>query len=131
MEPSITYNIKTIFRCSLGVSLSEKNNRSDSLAKAAFREWNLDMRYSIQAGSSIQMKLTMNDIRWNNPLDKINNTVGFIMLNGLRPGRNFLWTVDLNRRLGKGMELNMQYEGRQPAGSRMVHIGRAGVRALL
>jgi len=59
------------------------------------------------------------------------STVGYVMLEGLQPGKNFLWTIDLTKRLGSFMEISIQYEGRKSGLSGMVNLGRAQVRALL
>jgi hypothetical protein len=53
------------------------------------------------------------------------------MLDALLPGKNFLWNFDLTKRLGNNLELNFQYEGRKPAETRTIHIGRASLRAIL
>jgi hypothetical protein len=52
------------------------------------------------------------------------------MLDGLLPGENYLWTVDLTKRLTNFLELNLQYEGRKAGNSGVVNIGRAQIRAL-
>jgi hypothetical protein len=52
------------------------------------------------------------------------------MLDGLLPGQNYLWNVDLTQRLSSFLELNFQYEGRKAGTSGVVHIGRAQIRAL-
>ena len=60
-----------------------------------------------------------------------NSTVSYIMLDALLPGKNFLWSMDLTKRLGNNLELNFQYEGRKPGETRTIHTGRASLRALL
>jgi hypothetical protein len=54
------------------------------------------------------------------------------MLEGLQPGKNYIWSLDLTRRIGEYIELSMQYEGRQMGISKgIIHLGRAQFRALL
>jgi hypothetical protein len=60
-----------------------------------------------------------------------NSSSAYIILEGLQPGKNYLWTLDFTKRLSNNLEFNMQYEGRKPGDSRIVHIGRASIRALL
>lgn len=56
--------------------------------------------------------------------------VGFAMLNGLQPGRNWLWNINMTRQLGQYLQLNIGYEGRQTGTAKTVHVGRAQVTAL-
>jgi hypothetical protein len=53
------------------------------------------------------------------------------MLNGLLPGKNYIWGLDLTRKLGSFLELNVAYEGRKPGASHVVNTGRASLRAIL
>jgi hypothetical protein len=53
------------------------------------------------------------------------------MLEGLLPGKNFIWTLDLTKRLSSFLEMNAQYEGRKAGNSGLVNIGRASIRAIL
>jgi hypothetical protein len=77
--------------------------------------------------SSLIGRFTYNYIEYAYPT---NTTVSYIMLDGLLPGRNYLWSLDFTKRLLNNVELNFQYEGRKPGEARIVHIGRASVRAL-
>lgn len=47
------------------------------------------------------------------------------------PGKNFVWSIDLSKRFMKTLEFTLRYEGRKPDNTRVIHVGRAGVRAIL
>ena len=60
----------------------------------------------------------------------IRSPLAFVLLNGLRPGRNWLWNLTATRQLGSLLQLTLGYEGRQTGDARMVHLGRMQVTAL-
>ena len=40
-------------------------------------------------------------------------TVSYIMLDGSLPGKNYLWTIAITKRLINNLEINFQYDGRE------------------
>ena len=58
-----------------------------------------------------------------------NTSIAFEMLEGLKEGQNLTWGVSIQRNLGSGLQLSLNYDGRKPAGTKMIHTGGAQVRA--
>ncbi|MFM7672641.1 MAG: hypothetical protein ACKO6Q_08640 [Bacteroidota bacterium] len=59
-----------------------------------------------------------------------NTAVSFMMLEGLLPGANWVWSMGFTKRLINNLEMTLQYDGRKAGNSSVVNLGRAGVTAL-
>lgn len=131
IEPRISFTRGTDFRVLVGYRFDDKNN-TDSTQKATIHSLNSEIKYNVVSSTSITTRFTYSQIKYNDPANagNINTSVSYIMLDALLPGKNFLWTVDLTRRLTSYLELSFQYEGRKAAASNTVHIGRASLRAI-
>jgi hypothetical protein len=132
VEPRLLFVNRTVFRLQTGYKYDRKKNNAQYGGEAsASNAVNLETKYNVLQNSSINGRFTYSNIRYNAPGNKAaNTTVSYIMLDGLLPGNNFLWSIDFTKRLMKSIELNFQYEGRKPGDARTVHVGRAAVRAL-
>lgn len=132
-EPRFSYTRGSNFRVLIGYKYSLKRNQEGDQEEALNNAVNTEIKYNILQSTSIQAKFTYSDIRFSSkaPTLNANSPASYIMLDGLTPGKNFLWSVDLTKRLANNLELNIQYEGRKPGTTRVVHVGRASIRALL
>ena len=128
IEPRLVFIQGTKFRLSSGYKFDAKKNKpSFGGEKSTTNSINIETKYNVLQNSSIIAKFTYSNIDYKFPT---NTTVSYIMLDGLLPGSNYLWTVDLTKRLLNNLELNFVYEGRKPGSSNTVHIGRVAARAL-
>ncbi len=128
-EPKFTYTNSTKYRLQGGYSFVKKSNSilyggEESISHSL----NLEGKYNAVQSTSLTAKFTYNNISYTG---SANTTVSYIMLDGLLPGKNFLWNVELTKRLVNNLEISFSYEGRKPGEARTVNIGRASVRALL
>ena len=128
IEPRLVFIQGTKFRLATGYKFDNKKNKpSFGGEKSTSNSINIETKYNVLQNSSIAGKFTFSNIDYKYPA---NTTVSYIMLDGLLPGSNYLWSLDLTKRLLNNLELNFVYEGRKPGGARTVHIGRASIRAL-
>lgn len=133
IEPRISFTKGSNFRFSVGYKLSDRKNEQGFLEKSLSNALNTEAKYNILQSTSVQAKFTYNNISFKSLQDvpNANSPAAYIILDGLLPGKNFLWNLDLTRRLSGNLELNIQYEGRKPGEAKVVHIGRASIRAIL
>jgi hypothetical protein len=131
-EPKISYIKGTVFRIQGSYKIENKKNKPLYGGEQSFsNSINLETKYNVLQNSSINAKFTYNNIGYKTPASTVKNpSVEYIILDALRPGSNYLWTVEFTKRLLNNVEINFQYEGRKPADTKTIHIGRAAIRAL-
>jgi hypothetical protein len=126
--PQVVFVNRSVFRAQASYEWETKQNQVlYGGEKATSNAINFETKYNVLQNASVTGRFTFNSIHYPHPA---NTTVSYVMLEGLLPGRNYLWGLDFTKRLFNNIELNLQYDGRQPARARTVHTGRASIRAL-
>ena len=126
IEPRITFTKGTTLRLQSSYKWDKKQNAGPE--NAMINSLNLEGKYNLVSNTSITSRITFSNIRFNGIAS---SSLGYVMLDGLQPGKNFLWTMDLTKRLSSFIEMSVQYEGRRSGSSGLVNIGRAQIRAIL
>ncbi|MFL5741336.1 MAG: hypothetical protein ACJ75B_14020 [Flavisolibacter sp.] len=132
LEPRLIFVEGTNFRVQTSYKLEEKKNlQIYGGERSVSNAINLESKYNVLQNGSINAQFTFNNISFSKPgITATNPSVEYIILDGLSPGHNYLWSVDFTKKLFHNLELNLQYEGRKPGETKTVHVGRAAVRAL-
>lgn len=135
--PKVTWQPNRTFR--LAVNFAGQNLQNTLLTAETARQtdWNLELSWNpagrpnaagFRPATSVRAKGTFADVRYTGAP---NTPVAYAMLEGLQNGRNFLWSLTLDRQLSKSLHLNLSYEGRKTGEfGKVVHVGRAQVRAV-
>jgi len=131
-EPAISYTYGSNLRITASYSISDKKNTIGYLEKLTNNAIAAEIKYNVLSSSTINAKFSFNTIRFSASDIKAspNSTVGYVMLEGLLPGNNYLWNLTYTKRLAGNIEISIQYDGRKPGETRVVHLGQASVRAI-
>lgn len=122
-KPKATYKFTEAIQAELSSALRQKK-RTDgeeflkTLDLTGSLQW--ERRKTSVRGS---FSFISNDFSGNNF-----SIVGNQMLDGLKPGKNKVWSVFLQQSINSFIQLNMNYEGRN-SGERTIHIGSVQVKA--
>ncbi|MBK7869909.1 MAG: hypothetical protein IPJ74_04070 [Saprospiraceae bacterium] len=128
IEPQCTYLPSRDFRTIVSYKFqTDRNTFSDNPAEATQNNLSLEMTWNQASSTSIRLRGSFVDIAFEGTPS---SPVGFAILNGLQPGKNFLWNLSLDRQLSRNLRLNLSYEGRKTGEARVVHVGRAQVAAI-
>lgn len=134
--PKISWLPNRSFRMSFSAQYRNSKNTLEGGEKATQNQWNTEIAWNprsnanpqgFQGANSLRIKAGYTDIRYTG---QSNTSIAFTMLDGLQNGKNFLWSLSLDRQLSKTMQLSLSYDGRKTGVNRIVHVARAQVRAV-
>jgi hypothetical protein len=127
-EPKFIYTYSTKYRLQASYQLVSKQNKIDyGGEKSTANSLNIEGKYNAVSKNSFTAKFTYSNIDFTGTS---NTTVSYIMLDGLLPGKNYLWNIEFTKRLNNSFEISFNYEGRKPGETKVINIGRASVRAI-
>ncbi|MBL7923348.1 MAG: hypothetical protein JNL88_04030, partial [Bacteroidia bacterium] len=122
VQPGSTYRLSFSYR----YKTKENVDPEGAGEKANLQDAGLEWRYNSIRKGLLSARFNLVQIGYNG--DE-NTSIAFEMLEGLKEGQNLTWGLNLQRNLGSSLQLSINYEGRKPAGTKMIHTGGAQVRA--
>ncbi len=128
IEPEITWAPGRIFRVVFTYTYQYGRNVLPAVPDTArIHDFTLETTLSSANSASLRVKTSFAGVLFTGDPS---TPVEFAMLGGLQNGKNYLWTISYDRLLGKNIQLGISYDGRKTGTAKMVHTGRASVRAL-
>ena len=58
-----------------------------------------------------------------------NSAIGYEMLEGLQPGTNFTWQINIQKKMANNIQLTLNYNGRKSIDVKTIHTGGIQLRA--
>lgn len=126
LTPTLNYRPSTSMRLKLEYAYEQKDQLINDLEKARFHELTAEATWRQASRSSLVASFSLVDITYDG---LINTPIAYTILNGLNKGKNYLWSIDVTRRLAGNVDLNLNYNGRVTGDAPTVHVMRAQVRA--
>ena len=125
--PKITYVPNAQWEAALIYELQNaKNELPDARSTAVFHDLKASLQYNKTQKTVFRSELSFVQIALTG---STNPTLELALLEGLKDGQNFLWTVSMDRQLANNLQLGIQYEGRKTGERTVVHLGSMMVRA--
>ncbi len=125
-RPSLEWQPDRTIRTTVKGELSNKENSIGDGEKAEIRKLGVETRFNQMDKGSVNLGFDYVLIEYSG--DE-NTSLAFEMLDGLRTGNNFTWTLFLQRNLAKNLEMNITYNGRKSETNKAIHAGGVQVRA--
>lgn len=121
VQPGISFRTTLLYKYNIKENtLSEINETTDQ------HTIGVEMKYSSVKRGILTAKFNLIEIDYNAPE---NTSIAYEMLEGLKKGRNYTWGLSLQRTLSNSIQVNLNYEGRKPTGTNIIHTGGVQARA--
>ena len=128
VESGTEYTWKTKIRTGIYYNYSiRRNDQQFGGEKAKANEVGWDFKFSLIGKSTLLADFKYVNIDYSG---ESNTTKAYEILEGLRPGQNYIWSVRLDQKLVRNIQLTLRYEGRKAGQNKLVNTGTAQIRAL-
>jgi hypothetical protein len=126
-KPKVIYQANKNFRTTLNAGYFEANNAKEyGNQKGETTEIGLEMRYNFTQIGALSAKYSLFEVTFNG---EAGSNLGYDMLQGLTTGKNQVWNLNLQQRIGQNIQINLNYDGRTSGLSDdILHTGRMEAR---
>ncbi|MFN8699357.1 MAG: hypothetical protein ACK5XQ_08525, partial [Flavobacteriales bacterium] len=126
VQPKLTYQPDPTLRMGLSALYNEKQNLQGA-ESAVVRKLAAECALNALEKGSLRAEVNFYSINYSGASA---NSLAFEMLEGLQPGYNFTWSIGFQKNLSEAIQLNLQYNGRKPMSTEIIHAGSMQIRAV-
>ena len=125
-NPKLSYLLNDNTRFDVYYQHTNKDNTIGSLETLKQQKYGASFAFSNHQKGAIngEFNYFSNDYT-GNP----NSPVGYQMMEGLQPGKNFTWSLLAQKKITKFLDLNLSYLGRKTETSKTIHTGTVQLKA--
>jgi hypothetical protein len=125
-NPKLSYLLNDNTRFDVFYQYTTKDNTIGSFESLQQQKYGVSFTFSStqKAAISGEFNVFSNTFK-GNP----NTPVGYQMMEGLQPGKNFTWSLLAQKKLTKFLDLNLTYFGRKTETSKTIHTGTVQLKA--
>lgn len=125
-KPTFTYLLNDKIKFDLFYQYTEKENSIGGLEVLQQQKYGVSfaLSNSQKAAISGEVNYVSNNFNGN-----ANSPVGYQMMEGLQPGKNFTWNLLAQKKITKYLDLNINYFGRKTETSKTIHTGTVQLKA--
>lgn len=130
LKPEFVIQPNNNLRLTLNVAYGDKTNeqsRGIDPERSQNYELGFETRYSKVSSRTVQLSFKYNKLNYN---AAINTPLAYEMLEALQPGDNYYWNISYTQKVLNGLQLTINYDGRQSGNLNIVHIGKIQATAL-
>ncbi|MFK7833574.1 MAG: hypothetical protein AB8B52_09875 [Winogradskyella sp.] len=125
-QPKLSYLFSENAQFDVFYQYTSKDNTIGDLESLAQNNYGFSFTYNNAQKIALtgEFNYFQNDFTGN-----ANSPVGFQILEGLQPGKNFTWSLLAQKKLTKYLDLNLNYFGRKTETSQTIHTGTVQLKA--
>ncbi len=126
INPKLSYLLNDNVKFDAFYQYTNKDNTIVSLETLKQQKYGVSFALSNnqKAGISGEVNYFSNDFNGNS-----NSPVGYQMMEGLQPGKNFTWNLLAQKKITQFLDLNLNYFGRKTETSKTIHTGTIQLKA--
>ena len=124
--PKLSYLYSKNSRLEAFYKYKNKENKLEAFESLQMHVFGANFQYANKQKFSINANL---NLYFNEFKGSINSPAAYQMLEGLQPGTNLTWLLNLQKRLTSYLDLNLNYFGRKSETSKIIHTGNIQLRA--
>ncbi len=126
LNPKLSYLFNDNTRFDVFYQYANKENTIGSLEELKQQKYGISFALSNSQKAAITAELNYFSNKFEgNP----NSPVGYQMMEGLQPGKNFTWNLLAQKKLTQFLDLNINYFGRKSELSKTIHTGTIQLKA--